>query len=299
MESDYVFIEPCAGSAAMTRALYEYKQQILPYQGSKWTLRAPYLRLFRDLGYLGPPSQAYLYDVSPLAEAVALAMAHPQQVLEYLGPLVSEGTARKENPKGPSVLYNRLHRGVVPENRYERAAQLLWLQRMSWSGKAVGTSRVGGRLLWKSQGLNTTSAYGKEGTETFGAIRPMGEALLEVVSQHKSPVLGYWRPLNWNEDNQNFRSPRRLVFLDPPYLDSTPYPCGSMSRQEVVTLALELQSNGCTVVVCEASPIPELEASGWSSRCIQAARGSGRGRMQTKKRTPGCRGAEWVMYKTG
>lgn len=291
-----MFIEPCAGSGALTRALFDYKRQLFPYQGSKWTLRRAYLQVFGDLGFSGPPKGAYLYDVSPIAEAVALAMSNPREVLEHLEALVAEGTVSTMFPKAPTDLYNRLHKGLIPEDPCERAAQFLWLQRMSWSGKAVGTS--GGKgPIWKSQGFNTTSAYGKAGTQKFGAIRPMGQALLEAVRQHESSVFGYWRPLNWAEDSRNFRRGRRLALLDPPYVDSTDYPCGTLSRQEVVSLALELQEADCTVVVCEAAPVSELVALGWSARCIQTPKGKTRGRMQTKKRTPGCRGAEWVTFR--
>ena len=54
------------------------------------------------------------------------------------------------------------------------------------------------------------------------------------------------------------------VYIDPPYLNATPYP-DTLSREAVVRLALRYSEAGALVLVSEAEPIASLVALGWSA----------------------------------
>jgi hypothetical protein len=62
-----------------------------------------------------------------------------------------------------------------------------------------------------------------------------------------------------------------VVFIDPPYVGTTPY-AHTLPRADVVALARRWAAAGALVMVCEAEPIPELVADGWGYRDIAHAR---------------------------
>jgi hypothetical protein len=65
--------------------------------------------------------------------------------------------------------------------------------------------------------------------------------------------------------------PGTVVFIDPPYVGTTPY-AHTLPRADVVALARRWAAAGALVMVCEAEPIPELVADGWHARDIAHAR---------------------------
>ena len=62
------------------------------------------------------------------------------------------------------------------------------------------------------------------------------------------------------------------MYLDPPYVASTPYPGGSLSRADVIRLARAWRAAGAAVVVSEGEPIEALVADGWRAARIDAGR---------------------------
>lgn len=272
----WTLVEPCCGSAALTLHLLGARRSLVPYQGTKWSLRMELDGIVRRLGYWGAPDHAILVDVAPWSAAIAAVLRQRDAVLAALRPLVERGTA------DPAGLYAELSGAPVPEGQAEMAATLLWLQRMNFASKAVGA--VGGR--WSTHGLNTTAAYGRAGTERFGAVRPLGPALLEAVelaptARHVEAFIGY--PL------LDVTRPT-LVYLDPPYQGTTPYPSGTLSRFGVVDAAREWAEQGASVIVSECEPIAELVADGWEAMELR-----GPGRTQSRQQfRMATRGSEWV-----
>lgn len=271
------YVEPCCGSAAIALALLGATRPLLPYQGSKWRFRRAILGLIREAGGVGVPRRVDLYDAGPWG-TVAPCVLDPERrggvidALELLGRLE------------PRAVYEALHQQPVPEDPVAYSAQFLFLQRLAFSGKAVGDR--GGR--WSSPGFNTSSAYGLPGTERFGPVSPMIPSLVKVLRGYAKVVrperLGGGRASAPGPDGAGYDT--TVVYLDPPYQGSTAYPGGDLDRPAVEALARSWHGAGATVLVSEAEPLEGLVAEGWEAVRIDAGR----------KDTSPFRGkqAEWV-----
>ncbi|MCG8435210.1 MAG: hypothetical protein MJA83_14385, partial [Gammaproteobacteria bacterium] len=147
------------------------------------------------------------------------------------------------------------------------AAEHLFLQRLSFSGKAVGTVTVDGDEHWKSPGFNSSSAYGREGTGTFGTIKPLIPSLIRVLSQMQK--LGWPYTTVTQLDAREVSFPRGklpvVVYIDPPYVGTTYYPNGGLDRAAVVELAIRWAEAGATVIVSERESLHELFDHGFGS----------------------------------
>jgi hypothetical protein len=273
------YVEPCCGSASIALALLGARRPLVPYQGSKWRFRDRLISRFGEAGVSGSPASITLWDAGPWGE-VAPLLFRPEaraRVIERLGALAAEDAR---------AVYQRLNYAPVSEDPHDRAAEFLFLQRLSYSGKAVGT-RAG---CWVSPGFNTSSAYGLPGTDRFGAVKPMIPSLLGVLA-------GYARSLAPAAVDGGRRSApapdgptarRTIVYIDPPYVCSTAYPDGALSRDEVVALAVRWRDAGASVFVSEGEPVVALADRGWGTRLLDDGRGDTspfRGKQQ-----------EWLTY---
>lgn len=278
----YTLIETCCGSAALTLHLLGATRPLLPYQGGKWRWRRELASLLRQGGFSGVPRRVELYDVSSWG-LVAAAVIQPStragiiDHLEFMGRL------------DPKAVYEALHGQPVPEDVVEYAAQYLFLQRLSYSGKAVGVRD--GR--WLSPGFNPSSAYGLAGTERFGEVLPMIPSLVKVLQSYASVVAperlfsnraGAPRPTGRRADPV-------VVYMDPPYANSTRYPDGDLDRKVVLELARLWQEAGAAVAISESVPLDTELGSGWSATKIYEGRADEspfRGKQ-----------AEWVTLSPG
>ena len=75
-----------------------------------------------------------------------------------------------------------------------------------------------------------------------------------------------------------------VVYIDPPYLGTSGY-CAELDRAAVVHVAQAWAGAGARVVVSEATPIPALEAIGWSSVEITRGRGNNFSRQKREHLT--------------
>ena len=80
--------------------------------------------------------------------------------------------------------------------------------------------------------------------------------------------------------------PGVVVYIDPPYLDTTGY-AHAFPRSEWIPVVRRWQQAGALVVVSEAEPIPELVADGWHAVRID-------GERKGQKRTFSRQQAEWL-----
>jgi len=62
------------------------------------------------------------------------------------------------------------------------------------------------------------------------------------------------------------------VYIDPEYKDTTPYPDGVMTRQDVVDLALAYKDLGASVIISEGEMIMELMELGWKCQKLRVGR---------------------------
>lgn len=265
----FKLVEPCCGAASLTLHLLGAKNQILPYQGSKWKLRKQLEGILAKRGYTDLVS-AHLADPGPWGHTWALLHSAPNWVVDVLRGYASED---------PRAVYDRLHGGMAPSvGDPAFAAQHLFLQRLSHSGKAVGCKE----MRWVSPGFNKTSAYGVLGTDKFGPVNPMIPALIRQIEQ------GWRRPEHFRVDCQSASdtvdhyvllsgtvgmTPKHpiVVYLDPPYMNATRYPNGHLTRNELIRLARRLVHLGFFVVISEAEPIDVLVGEGWQKQCLKGA----------------------------
>jgi len=276
MTTGWTLVEPCCGSGALTLHMLGARSSLVPYQGTKWSLRQNLDAQLVRLGAWGAPSRVVLSDASWWACVVATVLRDREAVARALLPMVVRGES------DANALYADLQSALVPADPIERAAVLLWLQRMSYSGKAVGDADD----RWIVHGISKTSAYGIEATERFGAVPPLGRALLKAVNR---------APQTQHVECHRGLAPvvvtgPTVVYLDPPYAGTQGYPSGGLTREQVAEYAMAWFGEGAHVVVSEAGPVEQLVSHGWRAERIRGpSRDQGR---QTFRRAT--HGEEWV-----
>lgn len=275
--SAWTLVEPCCGSAALTMHLLGRRRQVVPYQGSKWRARRTLAGLAAELGFAGRPGRVHLVDAGPWGATAALLTGGRVQaeVLAAVRALAEED---------PGALFARLQGAPVPWAPVPFAAEHLVLQRLAFSGKAVGV--VDGR--WSSPGLNRTSAYGTPATARFGAVRPQLLALCDVLAEEVAPVkaCGVRGDAACALGMEVVDGPV-LVYLDPPYVGTTAYPGATLDRAGVERHAAAWAARGAAVIVSEACAL-DL-GPGWRSRQLMAGRGGASPFRGTA--------AEWVTFR--
>jgi len=246
----YTLVETCCASSALTLHLLGARKSLMPYQGSKWKLRRALAEQAERLGFSGPPSHVVLTDPGPWGEAIGVVLDREKRarLLEEL---------RKMDAMNPSYIYASLHGAPVPESdAVIFAAQFLFLQRLAFSGKAVGIKS--GR--WSSPGFNRTNAYGTPATDRFGRVRPMIPSLIRTLESYASMAEVNVTSSRASATPLTHVTGPTLVYVDPPYEGSTGYPNGTMGRVEVVSLAQACQEAGAAVMISEQHG---LDIPGW------------------------------------
>ncbi len=251
----YRFIEGCCGTAAITFHLCGIKKPVLSYQGSKWKFRKILAAILEDHGYFGPPDQIELYDPGPWSRVIPILIKETAEIISIL---------KRYRSVDPEIIFKLLHDQPVSQMDAQFAAEFLFLQRLSFSGKAVGCKDG----IWKSPGFNKACAYGLPGTDRFGEVKPMLPSLIKTLegfdfSKMPPMIAGSFlpKPLQPVE--------RTVVYLDPPYQSSTKYPDGDLSRKELINLAQAWSNSGALVLISEAEPISELN---WKTICLSGSR---------------------------
>ncbi len=264
-------VEVCAGSAALSVHLLGGKHALLPYQGSKWKVRRELEKLLRDHGIVGPPSTVWLNDPGPFGRTWEALVSRPGSVSSLLGEM------ERLDPRKVYETLQGKHAPIVENNLF--AAEHLFLQRLSHSGKAV-TLRDG---KWCSPGFNKTSAYGTPVTDRFGPVQPMLPHLVKTVRQVGSLFFDIARTTS-SLDAKMLSVPDSafsqrfdevlghqgnpvVVLVDPPYSGTTGYAGEpSFNRLELVRFVRALLERAhdrpVLVVVCEAEPVFELMGTG-------------------------------------
>lgn len=269
--------ELCCGGAALTLHYLGARRQVVPYQGSKWKMRSELSQVLSDRGFteLGAST---LNDIGPWGLVWRWLMACPEAVVHEL---------RELNQENPKDVFDRLHGHPIPQpSDYKFAAEFLFLQRLSHSGKAVGIKA--GR--WSSPGFNKTSAYGTRATGRFGEVKPMIPSLIGVI---ESMCVWTWPEHSKSRFGDAFdvdvypAGLPRVIYIDPDYASSTGYPNGTLPRDGVVRLARRWAAQcDTTVVVSEAEPVAELVEDGWQATCLR--------QPPSDNKPFQAKGAEWV-----
>ena len=232
-------VEPCCGSAALSMHLWQNTAALVPYQGNKWRLR-------REIAALLPGriTSYWLNDLGPWGATWQELLARRPLVLRALQRLAA---------MDPREAYDRIHGSPVVGGPSGAAAHL-FLQRLAANGKAVAVKE--GR--WASPGFNPASAYGREGTERFGRVKPQLPTLLERVRTMTPP--GVHARATHCDAREAVVGPGDVVYLDPPYAGTTRYVSADLTRPEVVALAQSMAEAGAYVIVSEREALDGGEA---------------------------------------
>ena len=267
-------MELCAGTAALTYHMLGAKgYQIVPFQGGKHRYRRALRERLARAGFEGSPAVVELSDVGFWGDAHRdiLCPIRRARVIEWLRAFV------RFDPRAYcSALHTR-----PPSEGCRATAEFLYLSRLAWSGKAVGCNGV-----WKSPGLNTTSAYGLPGTDRFSVVRPMIPSLIRTLGKLDMAPAEHRIRRGLARPPDGFKW-RTACYIDPPYRDTTSYPDGHMGRAEVVDLALSWEAAGAFVMVSEGEAVEELTRLGWTATELKKPK---------PKKTAQYRGkqAEWI-----
>lgn len=288
----YMLVEPCAGTAALSMHMLGKKESLVPYQGNKWKYRKKLEKILNDHGFSGRPRSLFLNDPGPWGVTWSGLMLHTGAVLDVLEEY------EKEDPKD---VFLRLH-GKKPsfQGAWKFAAEFLFLQRLSFSGKCVTTrwSKADKEFQWCSPGFNKTSAYGKAATDRFGAINPMLPCLIRRVSALRGTTnelqsfrfgsclldslsADRLRHFVFDPVEQDHRRVPTAVYVDPPYQGTTEYGCG-LRPGELLRFVRMASDDGCFVMVSENKPIPELVEAGWQMEILRGKTQDGKP-FQSKK----------------
>ncbi len=278
--SPWKLVELCAGSAALTYHLLGARgYQITPYQGSKWPVRHLIAEHLAAAGFVGPPATVELVDPSfwGVAHRCILDPRRRARVIAHL---------RDLDTRDPRDVYDSLHKHEIDPRPEVATAEFLFLQRLAFSGKSVGTK--GGR--WKSQGFNKSSAYGTAGTDKFHEVKPLVASLVRTLGKLELTPAEHVVRRDVARPPVGFQF-RTVAYIDGPYQGTTPYPDGHMSRAELVELAEAWRAAGAYVVISEGGPV-EMPSRGWSACRIKMLQP----RMQGAKERPRKPREEWLTF---
>lgn len=228
-----ILYEPFAGSAAVSYHALGHRA-VLSYQGGKSRFAKKILQemgaekvtqvILRDTG---PWNMAHVHLADPTSRAAVLTLLkrfNERDPIELIGEILS--TPRSKWPWIPSWATREpitMTPAVEPEPdcwrdfpAESKTARFLYLQRLAFSGKAVGYHLD----AWSFPGINITSAYGKEETERFGKINPMVPSLIkriEALGSKPLPILSYL-----GDSLESRMCTAHFVYMDPPYLFRDP-----------------------------------------------------------------------------
>jgi hypothetical protein len=260
----YTLIEPCCGSAALTLHMLGATKPLMPYQGTKWRYRFALAELIEELGFEGPPSKVDLMDVGFWGTAMG-SLLDPEARAVVIDAL------REKAERDPKEVFDELQGSPVFQSGVNSIANFLFLQRLAFSGKAVGMRAR--RLLgnrWSSPGFNKSSAYGLEKTDKFGTVSPMIPSLIRVLEELDLLDVEFeTRCLAVDPARAKDIDGPTVVYIDPPYKGTTAYPDGILTRYEVMELAMAWWERGAAVIVSEQEPISELR---WNTKRLYKGR---------------------------
>lgn len=137
-----------------------------------------------------------------------------------------------------------------------------------WAVVCEGSFRVG----VPESGYNKGKMEGSPGTSTFGAVRPSRE----ITEERLSGAWPSFPPLAcWQGQAQDMPLPENLdgwvIYMDPPYQNTSGYPHGDCTRATVLTLAADYSRRGAVVAISEAVPL-DRDLPGWVSVRIDGER---------------------------
>jgi hypothetical protein len=252
-----LFIELCAGTAAVSLRL------------ARARARPPVSRMGSKSGYAdallglaglrpGQGAERYLW-CEPDPGCRLLLHAYRSAPLAQAAADIIRGWAAED----PRALWERLRAEGpprLPEGPVDAGEVARWQVLGAWSFRR---GQVESGYAPRAEPRVGSGGYLRDGTDA--SLSHLSSAMGEVGTL----------PATIHPDARTIDPPAlppgTVVFIDPPYVGTTPY-AHTLPRADVVALARRWAAAGALVMVCEAEPIPELLADGWGYRDIAHAR---------------------------
>lgn len=264
-----IFVELCAGSAAVSlRWLSSKAKPPLSYQGGKRGYADAILRAMGQAPGAGRGHEIVLCEPGPWGEAWEhwRTAEGRRDTCDRLEAWADED---------PRTLWERLRRAAVPDEAGERVATWAVLQFWSFGNKVV--EPAGKR--WIEHGFDPARPYRAEAKER-GAARGLDVSAWATESMRVPDLIAALQalpPLHGLTVHRGTAQslspiPGALVYLDPPYEDTTGYGT-AFPRAEVLATAQRWREAGALVVVSEAEPLP---LPGWHHHELGGSVGFGR-----------------------
>lgn len=241
------FVELCAGTAAITFALFEANPPV-PMAGSKRTLASqivPLLKLER------PPERVILNDPGEWGRTLAVLFGGGWEAVASMFDAWAADDAR--------ILFDRLRSTAPSPDPVERAATHLYLQTRTYRGKPVYPRAVGAG--WVTHGFDSeyriavSKASGAKDRGWFNA-RPALAKKLRALAGVRWPVVEVHQRDGLDLARELAAQGGLVVLVDPPYEGTTGY--GTEFPRSDVMEAAKLLAARNRVVICENTPLGEI-----------------------------------------
>ena len=269
----YLWCEPDDGVRLL---LHAYRDAELATQAAEiirgWAYHDP-RDLWEALREEGP-ARCPPVDAREVARSLALwGMCYRQGDPSSGGPVLPGERYSDSTPEGVA---DRLT-GGLPATIHDDATTLdprevarsswLWARSVAFKGPAAGYMPSGeedGSGRW----VNTPNGIARKWAETGGLPATIHDDATTAPIPDPLPA-------------------GTLVYIDPPYVGTTPYAHDDLGRPQVVQLAQRWAAAGARVMISEAEPIEALVAAGWHAVEITAMRVGQRRTFSKQQR-------EWV-----
>lgn len=305
-----IWCEPFCGSAAVgIRLLQKHGKPPISYMGGKSGYADIILGLSPGqgcggmvLGDVGPWAAVHATLGGAEGSAVEVARWVQTGVWSYKqgdhgsgGPVLPGGrrqdtravaVARHPGPRAAEVAaIIRSWRDEEPRALWERLKAAGWPSLMpTGDGRWLGPCDVGEVARWAvvcegsfrvgvpESGYNKAKMEGASETEKFGKVRP----LVEIIESRFGAKAPTFPPLAcWQGEAQDMSLPDNLdgwiIYMDPPYQNTSGYPHGDCPRATVLALAADYSRRGAAVAISEAVPL-DRDLPGWVSVRIDGER---------------------------
>ena len=246
-----IFVEGCAGTAALTFRLFGAKRPI-PMAGSKDSIAQ---HIIKAMGLEGQkPERVILIDAGEWGKTLA-AMFHADGFETLAG--FFDRWQEEYGIDGAKRLFDELRRRAVPGNAQERAAAHLYMQTRTYRGKPVYTTPDS--ASWVTHGfdpefrLAKTKSAGAKDRGWFNARPTIARKLRDLATVEWPPVTVIARDIRRANP---VAAPGRdvVLYLDPPYQtteeSATLYGNAPFSRQR----SSRLRTGGMLRVHAFSSP---------------------------------------------
>ena len=262
------FVEACAGTAALTFALFGAKPPV-PMAGSKRTLAKALLERVWPAD-LPRPTRVLLNDAGEWGHTLrAMFDGHALGSASRGGWHRIAGWLEAWIPENERALFDRLRRAPPPEDPFERAAAHLYLQTRTFRGKPVYPNADG--TGWVTHGFDPeyreAVTPGAKSRGWFNS-RPILAEKLRALAKVPWPEITV---TGWDAatlpDLFDLRDAR--VVIDPPYAETQSAIYGvDLNRTRTLALANQCAGRGATTFVSEGAPLVGPLGPGWRAEQI-------------------------------